>query len=144
MRGLMGGKRSIGRRFAAVLVSGGLLGAAVLDAPAQAVASTGPAVTCTYTIQSVWHGGFVADIKINNNGLTAINGWTLQWTFSDYTTDITAWQSTLSAPDGVHATAANVSYNATIPSGYSVLLGWSARALSTAVPSDLSINGVAC
>jgi hypothetical protein len=101
-------------------------------------------LTCTYTIQNAWQGGFTAEIKIANNGPTPINGWTLRWTFNEYTTDISAWQSILSAPDGVHATATNVSYNATIPSGYSTSLGWSARAYSTSVPTDLSVNGAAC
>lgn len=101
-------------------------------------------VTCTYTIQNMWPGGFTAEIKIANNEPTAINGWTLRWRFNEYTTDITAWQSFLSAPDGLHATAANVSYNATIPSGYTTSLGWSAAAVTTSVPTDLSVNGTAC
>jgi endoglucanase len=135
--------RSVGRRYAAVSAAGGLLVAAGLAGPAQA-ASTGPAVTCTYTVESAWQGGFTADIKITNNGPTAINGWTLHWTFGEYTSEIVAWQSILSAPDGVHATATNMSYNATIPSGYSTLLGWNGRSFSTSVPTDLSVNGTAC
>lgn len=142
MRGVPGGTRVVGQRSVEVLAAG-LLVAAVSGAPAPA-AATSLAVTCSYTIQNVWPGGFTADIKITNNGPVTINGWTLRWTFNEYTTDISAWQSTLSAPDGVHATAANVSYNATIPSGRSTSIGWSAQALNTSVPIDLSINGAAC
>jgi hypothetical protein len=141
MRGLTGTTRSAGRRLVALSATGALLGVGASGSPAQA-ASTGSAVTCAYTIQNAWRGGFTADIKITNNGPTAINGWTLRWTFNEYTTEIAAWQSTLSAPDGVDATATNMSYNATIPSGYSTSFGWSARSYTT-VPTDLSINGAA-
>jgi len=140
----MGKTRSAGRRFGAVPAAGGLLVAAALGAPAPAAASTGPAVTCTYRINTAWYGGFNADIIITNNGPTAINGWTVRWTFGEYTTDFSTWQAVLSAPDGVHATATNVSYDATIPSGTSMIFGWNGRSFSTSVPTDLTVNGAAC
>lgn len=124
------------------MAAGVLLIATAMSAPARA--ATVPGATCRYTIQSVWSGGFVADIRIVNNGPTAINGWTVRWTFNEYTADISAWQSSLSAPDGFHATATNASYNATIPSGYATSFGWSGRSVSTTVPTDLTVNGVAC
>jgi hypothetical protein len=142
MRRQVGGvTRLVGGRFV-VAAAAGLLVAAVAGAPAQA--GTVPSVTCTYTIQTVWTGGFTAEIKIANNGPAAVNGWTLRWSFNEYTTDIAAWQANLSAPDGIDATATNVSYNATIPSGYKTSLGWSASTTATSVPTDLSINGTAC
>jgi hypothetical protein len=141
MHGRMGSTRSVGGRFVAVSAAGALV-AAVAGAPAKA--ATSPAVTCTYTIQNVWSGGFTADVVIANNGPTTIDGWTLRWTFSEYTTNIAAWQSTLSAPDGIHATATNASYNGTIRSGYTTDLGWSASAVNTSVPTDLSVNGTLC
>lgn len=146
MHGLGRVTRAAGRRSFAVSAVGGLLVAAALGTPMPSAeaASTDPAVTCTYTIQNVWYGGFTADIKITNNGPTAVNGWTVRWTFNEYTSGISAWQSVLSAPDGVHATATNVSYNGTIPSGYSTSFGWNGRSFSTSVPTDLSVNGAAC
>ena len=142
MRGRMSAGRSAGRRLAAALAAGGLLVSAMAGVPARA--DTGPAVTCSYTIQNTWLGGFTAQIAIANNGPTSINGWTVRWTFNEYTTDIAAWQSSISAPDGVHATATNASYNATILSGHVTSFGWSARAASTSVPTDLSVNGTPC
>ena len=142
MRGRIGTTRARGGRVIAVSAAGGLLVAALAAAPARAAAT--PAVTCTYIIQNVWFGGFSADIKIANNGPTTINGWTVRWTFNEYTTDISVWQSSLSAPDGLHATATNASYNATILSGYATSFGWSARSATTSVPTDLTVNGVAC
>lgn len=137
----MGGKTEL-RGRTGVWAAGGLLVAALAGAPAWA--DSGPAVTCVYTIQNVWPGGFTAQIVIADNGPTTINGWTLRWTFNEYTTNIAAWQSTLSAPDGIHATATNVSYNGTIRSGYTTSLGWSASAVDTSVPTDLSVNGAPC
>jgi hypothetical protein len=126
----------------AVSAAGALLAAAMAGAPA--LADTVPAVTCTYIIQNQWFGGFSADIKITNNGPTAINGWTVRWTFGEYTTDLSVWQSSLTVPDGLHATATNASYNATIRSGYATSFGWTARSATASVPTDLTVNGVAC
>ncbi len=142
MRGRIGTRGLWGGRFIAAAAAGGLLVATAASTPARAV--TSPPVSCTYTIQNVWFGGFTADIKIANNGATPINGWTVRWTFNEYTADISAWQSSLSAPDGLHATATNASYNAVIPSGYATAFGWSGRSASTSVPTDLTVNGLAC
>ena len=142
MRGQIGTRRLFGGRFIATVAAGGLLAATGAGVPARA--ATIPTVACTYTIQNVWLGGFTADIKIANYGSAPVNGWTVRWTFNEYTTDISAWQSSLSAPDGLHATATNASYNATIPSGYATSFGWSGRSAGTSVPTDLTVNGVAC
>ncbi|HEU5356817.1 MAG TPA: cellulose binding domain-containing protein [Actinocrinis sp.] len=142
MRGRIGTTRMPGGRFIAVPAAGCLLVAAMAGAPARA--ATTATVTCTYIIQNTWYGGFSADIKITNTGPVAINGWTVRWTFNEYTTDISTWQSNLSAPDGLHATATNASYNGTIPSGYATSFGWTGRSTSVSVPTDLSVNGVAC
>ncbi|WP_051450765.1 cellulose binding domain-containing protein [Actinospica robiniae] len=128
-------------RFLAAGV-GGLLVAAVAGAPAQA--ATSPAVSCTYTIEDEWSGGFIAQISIADNGPSAITGWTVRWTFNEYTTGISAWQSNLTAPDGFTAAATNASYNGTIASGAVTSFGWSARAAATSVPTDLTVNGIPC
>jgi len=142
MRGRIGTTRMLGGRFVAVSAAGGLLLAALASAPARAVTTS--TVTCAYTIQNVWLGGFSADIEIANHGPAAVNGWTVRWTFNEYTTEISTWQSSLSAPDGLHATATNASYNGTIPSGYATSFGWTGRSIKASVPTDLTVNGVAC
>lgn len=121
--------------------AGGLLVAAAVGAPARAAT---PVVSCTYTIEDVWQGGFIAQISIADNGPRAITGWTVRWTFNEYTTDISAWQSTLTAPDGFSAAATNASYNGTIASGGVTSFGWSARAATTSVPTNLTVNGIPC
>jgi hypothetical protein len=44
----------------------------------------------------------------------------------------------------VHMVATNVGYNAVIPTGRSVGFGWTAAALSTSTPTDLTVNGMPC
>jgi endoglucanase len=105
-----------------------------------ATADTG--VTCTYTVIGSWAGGFTANVDITNNG-PAINGWTLRWTFRTPTSLGTVWSSVITE-QGNQATATNMSWNGAIPPGFTTAFGWSARAVSTAVPTDLTINGQSC
>jgi hypothetical protein len=105
-----------------------------------ATADTG--VTCTYTVTTTWGGGFSANVDIANNG-PAINGWTLQWTFLTPTSLGSVWSAVITE-QGNRATATNTIWNSVIPAGLTASIGWSARADSTAVPTDLTINGQPC
>ena len=105
-----------------------------------ATADTG--VTCTYTVTNSWTDGFTANVDITNNG-PVINGWTLQWTFLTPTSLGAVWSAVITE-QGNRATATNMSWNNAIPTGLTASIGWSARAASTAVPTDLTINGQPC
>jgi cellulase/cellobiase CelA1 len=100
-------------------------------------------VTCTYTVTSSWMGGFIANVDIANNG-PAINGWTLRWTFPTPTSLGGVWSATLTEQDGGRAVATNTLWNSTIGAGQVTSFGWTASAASTAVPTDLTINGEPC
>lgn len=100
------------------------------------------ALTCTYTVTSAWTDGFIATVDITNNGPT-ISGWTVRWTFLTPTSNVVAW-STVITQDGNQATATNMSWNGTIATGQTISFAWSAAALSTGVPTDLTINGEPC
>jgi hypothetical protein len=122
------------------------LTAAVTLIPLGAVAgpaTAGTAVTCTYVVSNSWNGGFTADVYISNNG-PAINGWTLRWTFTTPTADVHGWSANITEQDGNQATATNMSWNGTIATGQIVSFGWSAAAVATGVPTDLTINGTPC
>jgi hypothetical protein len=106
-------------------------------------ATAGTTVTCTYTVNASWQGGFVASVDITNNG-PAINGWTLQWTFTTPTSGIAAWQAVITEQSGNRATATNVPFNGTLGTGFTTSFGWSASAAITGVPKDLTINGKPC
>ena len=105
-----------------------------------ATADTG--VSCAYTVTSSWGSGFTANVNITNNG-PAVNGWTLRWTFPAPTSLGAVWSASITE-QGNQATATNMSWNSAIPTGLTASIGWSARAASTAVPTDLTINGQPC
>lgn len=116
-----------------------LISLAAMTCPATAEA----AVTCTYTVTNSWNGGFTANVDITNTG-PAINGWTLRWTFTTPTADIRGWSAVITEQDGNRAAATNMSWNASILTGQTISFGWTAAAVSTGVPTDLTINGQTC
>lgn len=69
-----------------------------------------------YAITAQWPGGFGASISITNTGSTAINGWTLKFTFPNGQTVTQGWNGSFSQ-QGSTVTITNLSYNATIPAG---------------------------
>src|SRR2546429_660955 len=105
-------------------------------------ATAGTGVTCAYTVTTTWAGGFTANVDVTNSG-QAINGGTLQWTFPGPTSLGAVWSANI-AEQGDRATATNMSWNSAIPNGVTASVGWSARAASAAVPTDLTINGQPC
>lgn len=133
----------------AVAAAGLLALAAAEAAPAYASAGAAAApaadqaVTCTYIVRTSWTGGFTADLVVTNNGPT-IDGWTIRWTFPDPTTILGAWSSQISETSAGAVTATNASYNAQIATGRTMAIGWSASGLSTAAPTDITLNGAPC
>jgi hypothetical protein len=126
-------------------VAGALfLAAATAGAQDTARADDARAVSCAYVVDVAWQGGFTADLRITDNG-PDIDGWTARWTFPDAGTHVlSTWASVLTETDAGAVTASNASYDAVIRSGQVFSFGWTARGASTAVPSDISVNGVAC
>jgi len=106
--------------------------------------STSPTCRVTYALQSQWSGGFVANITISNLGSTAINGWTLVFTYQGDQQIRYAWNATVSQT-GAAVTATGPSWNANIPAGGNVSFGvqgvWTS---SLAAPGAYSVNGVSC
>ncbi|NUR57735.1 MAG: hypothetical protein HOV87_03390 [Catenulispora sp.] len=126
-----------GRRWCVVVAT--VLASTAVIAPARAASN----VSCTYRLLAAWPGGFSADVSIANGGPT-IDGWTVRWTFADATTVIQTWNSDLSELDARVVTATNRAWNRFIPTGTVTSFGWTAQAVSTAVPTDLSVNGLRC
>ena len=104
----------------------------------------GLACHVTYTTSSQWAGGFVANLTIGNTGTSAINGWTLGFTFPG-DQRVTSWWNATVAQNGEAVTASNASYNATISPGGTATLGLQGTwASSDAAPTAFTINGTAC
>jgi mannan endo-1,4-beta-mannosidase len=65
--------------------------------------------TAAYSIVGSWQGGFQAEVKVTA-GSSAINGWTVTWTYANGQTVTQAWNATVTS-SGAAVTAKNVSYN---------------------------------
>ncbi|WP_345541283.1 cellulose binding domain-containing protein [Phytohabitans rumicis] len=108
--------------------------------------STPPPRPCrvTYTTQSQWTGGFVASVTVHNTGTTAIDGWTLAFTFAGDQRITNAWNAAYTQ-SGAVVTARNADWNRVIPAGGSTTFGmqgsWTA---SNAPPAAFTLNGAAC
>jgi endo-1,4-beta-xylanase len=98
----------------------------------------------TYTTQSQWTGGFVADVTISNTGSSAINGWTLKFTFPG-DQQITSDFNGTASMSGENATLTNASYNGTISPGSNTMVGFQGTWTSSdAAPASFTLNGATC
>jgi endoglucanase len=115
-------------------------------APASASPTGGGSSTChvTYTKQSEWTGGFVASVTIANTGGTAINGWTLRFSFAGDQKITSFWNTTITQ-SGTAVTATNVSFNGAIPAAGSVSIGFQGTfTTSDTSPTAFTVNGSSC
>ena len=80
------------------------------------------AATCEYIVKNEWSSGFVGAIKITNNGNAALNGWQVNWTYSDGSVVSNSWGGVVSGSNPY--TATNASWNANVPVGQSVEVGF--------------------
>jgi hypothetical protein len=113
--------------------------------PAPSPSATGGSSACrvTYTPQQ-WQGGFTANVTVANTGGSAINGWTLTFTFPGDQRVSNAWNATLTQ-SGAAVTARNVDFNGSVAPGGSASFGfqgtWSS---SNPAPAAFSLNGTSC
>ncbi|WP_249161248.1 cellulose binding domain-containing protein [Actinospica acidithermotolerans] len=129
-------------------VAGALaLASAATLVPAMTLSSASAAslgCSVAYSTQSQWSGGFVANLVISNTGSSAINGWTLTFTFPGDQKVTNAWSATVTQ-SGENVTAVAASYNADIAAGSSTNFGFQGTwTTSDAIPTGFAVNGVAC
>jgi hypothetical protein len=100
---------------------------------------------CHVTYQpNQWPGGFTANVTIANTGSTAINGWTLAFTFPGDQKITNTW-SGVTTQSGQNVSVTNVGYNAAIPAAGSTSFGFQGTWTgSDASPTSFSVNGSAC
>jgi Cellulose binding domain/Glycosyl hydrolases family 11/Putative Ig domain len=102
--------------------------------------------TChvAYTTTSQWTGGFTAGVTINNTSSSAINGWTLKFTFPGDQHITSSWNGTASQ-SGEAVTITNASYNGAIAAGGNTSIGFQGTwTNSDAAPSSFTLNGTTC
>jgi acetylxylan esterase len=114
--------------------------------PPPSSSSPPPAGGChvVYAKTSEWAGGFVANVTIDNLGTTAVNGWTLKFTFPGDQKITSAWSATVTQ-SGSSVTAVNASFDAAIAAGGNVSFGFQGTwASNDTAPASFSLNGAPC
>src|SRR5579883_2927359 len=108
--------------------------------------SGGSSCHVTYSITNQWPGGFQASLSITNTGSSAINGWSLAFSFPNGQTITQIWNAS-SSQSGSQVTITNLSYNASIPPGQTLgsapgfLGNWNG---TNTAPTSFTLNGVTC
>ena len=85
------------------------------------VAQQASAAQCEYSVLNDWGGGFQAEIRITNDGTSAINSWAVNWEYTDGSSINNGWNATLSGANPY--TAAALSWNGDVAPGNSVAFG---------------------
>jgi polyvinyl alcohol dehydrogenase (cytochrome) len=86
--------------------------------------TTPPSSACagTYRIVSQWPGGFQGEVTVRA-GASAINAWTVRWTFPNGQTISQLWNGSYTS-NGSSITVRNVSYNAVLPANGTTSFGF--------------------
>ncbi|MDX3520513.1 glycoside hydrolase family 6 protein [Streptomyces scabiei] len=125
--------------LAALTLLSGTSAAALVAAPAGAAAAP---CAVDYKVNQ-WDTGFTTTVTITNNG-PAKSGWSLKWSYAGNQRISNGWNAKVSQ-SGSSVTAANESYNGTLPAGGSVGFGFQASYSGTnAIPATFTLDGVTC
>lgn len=98
-----------------------------------------------YSIANDWGSGATVNVTIKNNTSTAVNGWTLTWTFPGNQTITNMWSAS-HTQNGAAVSVKDAGYNANIPAnGGSVSFGFNLNYSGTnAKPASFTLNGNPC
>ncbi|MEY9810623.1 cellulase family glycosylhydrolase [Streptomyces albogriseolus] len=117
------------------------------SATATVTTASGPAAgSCavTYRVTGEWPGGFQGEVVVRNTGSTAVDGWTLRWTFPAGQRITSLWGGTVTQ-SGAEVSVAAAPYTATIPPSGAVSLGFTgSRAGTNTDPTVFLLNGAEC
>lgn len=101
--------------------------------------------TVSYAITNNWGTGFQADLTITNNSSTAINGWSLTWSFPGNQQIVDLWNANWQQ-NSAQVTLSNLSWNGSIPASGSLTgIGFTANySGANAIPTNFALNGTSC
>jgi cellulase/cellobiase CelA1 len=99
----------------------------------------------SYVIQSDWGNGATISVTITNKSASAVNGWTLAFTFPGNQTITNLWSGTYTQ-SGASVSVKDAGFNAGIPAnGGSTNFGFNLNYSGTnAKPTAFTLNGTAC
>jgi cellulase/cellobiase CelA1 len=93
---------------------------------------------------NAWNTGLTENITITNTSGATINGWSLAFTLPTGQTITNGWNATYSPTSG-SVTATNVSYDASLPPGGALTIGFQATHTgNAAAPGSFTLNGASC
>lgn len=104
------------------------------------------AVSCdvTYSVASSWTDGFQASVTIENTGATAVDGWTVAWSFPGSQQISSYWNAEITQ-SGSDVTATNASWNGTLSAnGGEASFGFIGTGSSSPSPTTFTVNGTTC
>ncbi|WLQ42890.1 cellulase family glycosylhydrolase [Streptomyces laculatispora] len=107
---------------------------------------TTPGVGCSvgYRVVGEWPGGFQGEITIRNTGTTAIEGWTLGFSFANGQTVTNMWGG-IPTQTGGSVSVAPASYTSTIAANGSVTVGFTgAQSGTNTAPAAFTLSGATC
>jgi len=104
-----------------------------------------PSGSCQVTYQgNGWNTGVSANVRVKNTGSTALNGWTLEFTFPSGQHLDQGWSAEWSQ-SGAKVTAKNAAWNGSIAPGGTVDIGFNASHNGTnTAPTAFTLNGASC
>jgi hypothetical protein len=106
-------------------------------------AASSHAARCEYIIQSEWNTGFVAAVRITNDANVAINGWSVNWAYTDGTTRTGGWNANISGNNPF--TATGVGWNDRINPGQSIEFGVQGnKGVANSPAQRPTISGAVC
>jgi Cellulose binding domain len=99
-----------------------------------------------YSVAGSWSGGFQGGVTITNKAATAVNGWTLTWTWPASGEAVTQMWGASYTQTGSAVSAVNASYDGTIgASGGTVTFGFlGSDTGQTTAPAAFYLNGSVC
>jgi endoglucanase len=98
--------------------------------------------TITYKQDNAWQGGFQGSLTVKNTGSSAVNPWSVRWTWPSGVTLASGWNATVTQ-SGTTVTAAAPSYSPSLAAGASVTVGFTANGAAS-TPGTVTLNGAAC
>ncbi|MEV0907808.1 glycoside hydrolase family 6 protein [Streptomyces hokutonensis] len=129
--------------LAALVLVAGASGTAVAANPAADAGIAAIPCSVDYKVQNQWDTGFTAAVTVTNNS-AAKSSWAVKWSYAGNQKVTSGWNAKISQ-SGTAVTAANETYNGSLPTGSSVSFGFNASYSGTnALPTAFTLDGVTC
>lgn len=108
-----------------------------------AAAPPGGSGNCKFTVVDQWNTGFNGSITITNTGTSVINGWAVNWAFTDGSKVANLWNANISGANPY--SASNLPWNAKIDPGQSVAFGFTGtKGTANAPAPTTTVTGAVC